>query len=129
MKNLDRKELLSILIEKYLSSVDLLCKSDGSSLIFLISKSKVYRSKIVLNSDFITMFRFNDTPLLAVTEDRSYYRSHRENKTWEVKRSFHVTGEEGFNPTNEAKFEMTDTPDSRGFYKWGPFVFFTLAGK
>ena len=72
MKHLGMKQDMSILIRQYSSSVDLLVNSEGASLMFLNTKSKLHRSRILLTHDFIGKFLLHEDSFFTICEDPSY---------------------------------------------------------
>ena len=123
LKLLGMKEHLSIFIKQDSSAVDMLCNAEGASLMFLNSKSKMNRSRVVLDAEFIVSFILHEEPILAMIEDPSYSTSDGEQRG--LKRTLDEAEQE-FSP--QPTYEITDTPD-RGFYNSTKFDFSTSMGE
>ena len=125
LKLLGMKEHLSILIKQDSSAVDMLCNAEGASLMFLNSKSKMNRSRVVLDADFIVSFILHEEPMMAMIEDPSYSTSDGEQRG--LKRTLEQAEQELLNkplPT----YEIADTTD-RSFYNTSNIDFSTSMGE
>ena len=125
LKLLGMKEHLSILIKQESSAVDMLCNAEGASLMFLNSKSKMHRSRVVLDAEFIVSFILHEEPMLAMIEDPSYSTSDGEQRG--LKRTLDEAEQERLNKP-QPTYEITDTPD-RAFYNSTKFDFSTSMGE
>ena len=124
-KLLGMKEHLSILIKQESSAVDMLCNAEGASLMFLNSKSKMHRSRVVLDAEFIVSFILYEVSMLAIIEDPSYSTSDGEQRG--LKRSLDEAEQELLNKP-QPTYEIMDTPD-KAFYNTSKFDFSTSMGE
>ena len=58
----------------------MLCNAEGASLMFLNSKSKMHRSRVVLDAEFIVSFVLHEKSMLAIIDDLSYSTSDVEQR-------------------------------------------------
>lgn len=121
LKLLGMQQHMSILIRQDTSSVDLLCNTQGASLLFLNNKSKMHRSRVVLDAEFIVNFLLHEIPMLAAIDDPSY--STNEGEKHGLKRALEEAEQEN-NKKPQPTYEMVDTPDTP-FYGSGNFDFST----
>jgi hypothetical protein len=85
LKNLGMKQDMSILIRQESSSIDLLVNGAGASLMFLNSKSRLHRTRILLTHDFIGKFLLHEDSFFTICEDPSY-STCEESETRGIKR-------------------------------------------
>ena len=126
------KQDMSIVMREDSSSLDLLVNSEGASLMFLNTKSKLHRSRILLTHDFIGKFLLREDSFFTICEDPSYStreergteRAVEEEDGAKALPTYEILDETDRSTNQRMNFEFTstggfDVPEgpSREFYK------------
>jgi hypothetical protein len=127
IKILGIKQDISIVMREDSSSVDLLVNSEGASLMFLDTKSKLHRSRILLTHEFIGKFLLREDSFFTICEERGTERDVEEEEEEDGAKplpTYEILDESDRSMNLPTNFEFTstggfDVPEgpTLGFYK------------